>query len=185
MSKLPDSFAVRTSRRLYENTSKVCPVCGESDPLVFVKDGHCANCASRNGKEEHHLLGKAFRVSKEDEEAVIPVSPNVHRLLSDMQSGHPAPPADSPDSDSFLEALCWEMIASLAELWCVLTYLHEQPEVVGDLPLVMLFPLAGLLFIERSNLRFPILPGLLLLLLLMTKPNHLDLSKVGADVQHA
>ncbi len=155
MSNWLDNFAVRISRRLYENRGKFCPACGETDPLLLVKDGRCANCASRSKEEKHHILGKAFRKSREAGQAVIPVSPNAHRLLSDLQAGHPLPKSDDPDSREFLESQLWEFLAAVAELWLVLTYLQEKPDVVEAIPVLMLTPLLGLLLMNLSRLDLP------------------------------
>jgi hypothetical protein len=138
MMKWRNSFPVRASSRMYENRGKVCPTCGQSNPLLIVKDGLCANCASHNAEEKHHILGKAFRRTKEDAQLVIALSLNAHRLASDMQAGHPAPPEATPDSPSFMEAWSLELLASLVELWQVLTYLNEKPEVSHDLARVLL-----------------------------------------------
>ncbi len=151
-SSLRNSFPVRISRRVYENRGKVCPSCGESNPLLIVEDGRCANCRVRHKQERHHILGKAFRRSKEDEAAVIPVSPNAHRLLSDLQAGHPLPPASDPASRPFLEAWLWELAASLTELWLVWTYLDERPDQRGDIPLVVLISLGLLLLMNLDRL---------------------------------
>lgn len=142
MSKWQNNFAVRISRRVVENRGKVCPQCGESDPLLIIKDGRCAKCASYHKKEIHHLLGKPFRVSKEDNRLVIPVSLNAHRLLSDLQASHELPPSDDPNSESFREA-CWcELLIGFVELWLVWTYLNEQAEdrqAVAWMLLIVLF----------------------------------------------
>lgn len=152
MPRWLDNFAVRIHRRLYENRGKVCPSCGESDSLLITKDGRCANCASRNKEEKHHLLGKAFRVSKEERKLVIPVSPNAHRLLSDLQAGHPMPDTDDPDSRDFLESQLWELLASVAELWFVLTYLNEKREVAKSMPVLVVILLALLFLIYLGHL---------------------------------
>ncbi len=141
-SSLRNSFPVRLSRRVYENRGKVCPSCGESDPLLIVNKGRCANCRGRHKEEKHHILGKAFRRSREDEEVVIPVSPDAHRLLSDLQAGHPKPPAGDPAARPFLEAYWHELVISIAELWMVLSYLDEKPDVRKGLELVIVILLA-------------------------------------------
>ncbi len=152
MQKWLDNFAVRMSRRLHENRGKVCPSCGENDPLLILKNGYCANCASDHTEEEHHLLGRAFRKSPEDEQLLIPVSPNAHRLLSDLQAGHPTPVAADPSSPSFEEGWMWELLVSLADLWFVLTYMHEKPEMVKDIPMVMLLPLLGVILMNLHRI---------------------------------
>jgi hypothetical protein len=142
MNKWRDSFPVRASRRLYINHNTACPVCGQSDPLLLGEDGRCANCSSHTKEEKHHLLWKPFRKSRVDQQAVIAVSPNAHRLLSDLQAGHAIPPVVDPDSESFIDALLLELIASLGELWKVLVYLNEKHDVSQDLPRVIAILLA-------------------------------------------
>ena len=122
-----DSFAVRASRRRYENYNKACPICGQADPLLLTDDGTCANCASGYQAEEHHILPKAYRTTPEDEQAVIPISPNAHRLVSDMQVDHPAPP--ELDSASYLPSLLLELLVSFIQLALALEYVNEQPNI--------------------------------------------------------
>ena len=142
-----DSFAVRASRRRYENHGKACPRCGQSDPLLLTGNGLCEKCASDHQEEQHHLLPHAFRTKKEDEEFTIPLSLYAHRLVSESQgrSPHTGEKVD-PASQSFLEGQLREHTISAAELALVLTYLHEQPDLVDTLPWLMLIPL-GLLFL--------------------------------------
>ena len=128
MTKWRNSFPVRASRRMHEFRGRSCPECGQNDPLLLTKDGRCANCAAAGKPERHHILGQAFRKTKESKLAVIPVSPNAHRLLSDLQAGHPIPSDSRPDSKSFLEAYWLELIMALLELWVVLNYLAEMPK---------------------------------------------------------
>ncbi len=122
-----NSFRVRASRRVYENHNKACPVCGEADPLLLTADGRCANCASGHGREDHHILPKAYRTSPEDDKAVIRISPNAHRIVSDRQVDHPEPP--KPGSPSYSLDKAMEAIGSLGELALALDYVHEQPDV--------------------------------------------------------
>lgn len=160
---LYDNFAVRTSRRQYENAGKVCPGCGEIDPLLIEKDGLCANCARPHKVEKHHLLGKAFRVSKEDREMIIPVSPNAHRLLSDLHADHPA--ADDPASPDFPKSQIIESLLSLYELWLVLTYLTENHDKVHG-------------FAVSTRTCSTVLVLILLVLLVLNGSAPLDLSKM-------
>jgi hypothetical protein len=154
MTKWRNSFPVRASRRMHENRGKVCTLCGQSNPLLIVKDGLCANCAGHNAEEKHHPLRKAFRRTKEDAQFVIELSLNAHRIASDLQAGHPPPPVSDPDSEAFREAWSLELMASLFELWLVLTYLNEKPEVSHDLLRVVaiLFTLWLLVNITRFDL---------------------------------
>ena len=157
MPKWRNSFPVRASRRLYLNRGKACPDCGQTDPLLLGEDGRCANCSSHNTEENHHILYKGFRKSKEDRLIVLPVSPNAHRLLSDLQSGHPPPPVADPDSMSFRDAFWLELIVSMSELWLVLTYLNEQRDLREVLPIVI---------------------GILVVFLFLININQLDLSRM-------
>lgn len=133
MPKWRNSFPVRTSRRMHEFRGQVCPECGQADPLLLTKDGRCANCAAHGKAEKHHIVGGAFRKTEEARQAVIPVSPNAHRLLSDLQAEHAKPPLASVDSPAFLEAFWCEVGLSLYELWLVFGYLGECPEYARDL----------------------------------------------------
>lgn len=149
-----DSFSVRASRRFYQNRGKVCPSCGQSDPLLILEDGHCANCTAghHHKEEEHHLLGWRFRARQQDKELVVPVSPNAHRLLSDLQADHPAPPFDDKKSRDFLESQCLELLAALAELWAVLEYLREKPDLVQAVPVLVLIQLVCLVMMNLNRL---------------------------------
>jgi hypothetical protein len=149
---LQDSFSVRASRRFYQNRGKVCPCCCQSDPLLILEDGRCANCTSGQKNEEHHLLGWRFRTKQQDKEIVVPVSPNAHRLLSDLQADHPAPPFDDPESRGFLESQWSELFAALAELWAVLEYLHEQSDLIQAIPVLVLLSSLGLLLMNLDRL---------------------------------
>ncbi len=148
MPKWRDSFPVRASHRMYENHGKLCVGCGQSNPLLIVKDGLCANCAGGHTEEAHHILSKAFRRTKEDRQAVILLSRNAHRILSDLQAGHQVPPPADSDSPSFMEAWSIELMVALVELWLVLTYLKEQREELRDLPMVLAI-LLGLWFLTH------------------------------------
>jgi hypothetical protein len=153
--ELQDSFSVRASRRSYQNRGKVCTSCGQSDPLLILEDGLCANCTvGHHHEEEHHLLGWHFRARRQDKELVVPVSPNAHRLLSDLQADHRAPSFDDSGSRDFLESQCLELLAALAELWAVLEYLHEKPDLVQSIPVLVLIQLVGLILmnLDRLNL---------------------------------
>jgi hypothetical protein len=129
---------VRASRRMCVNRGKVCPVCGETDPLLLTKDGRCANCASGHPMEWHHLWDRPFRRNELERSAVIAISPNAHLLVSDLQIGHPAAPTDDFDSDAFLNARLVEFVLAVTDVYQVLTYLHEQPELCEDLFLIIL-----------------------------------------------
>ena len=48
-----------------------------------------------------------------------------------------------------------ELVISVAELWLVLTYLHEQPDLVDALPWFMLIALLGLLLSNLDRLDLP------------------------------
>ena len=152
--KWRNSFPVRASHRLYENRGKACPICGQRDPLLLGKDGRCANCASQNNEETHHLIVKSFRKNKEDEQLIFQISPNAHRLLSDMQEGHPVSPEAVSDSSVFIDAWSLELIVSTSELWQVLTYLNENPKLCQILQKVItiLLTLWFLTHIKRINL---------------------------------
>ena len=145
-----DSFAVRASRRRHENYKKACPICGQADPLLLTGDGRCTNCASRHKVERHHVLPKASRTTPEEELAVIPISLNAHRLVSDMQADHTAQP-DSPTEPSYRLI---EMLASMAEVILALEYLKEQPEMVRVLSVycLMLFAILFVVNLPKIDL---------------------------------
>jgi len=137
MPSWEDDIAIRLNRRMVENRGKVCPVCGQDDPLLITKNGRCAKCSSRHNQEKHHLLGKAFRVSDDDNKLILPVSLYAHRLLSDFQAGNPAPSSNDLTSLAFQESWFFEFFLSLVELWIVLTYLHERTEVISAIEIVI------------------------------------------------
>jgi hypothetical protein len=122
MAASHDSFALRVSRRLARNRGKVCAKCGEANPILIVKDSLCANCASRHREEKHHLLGDGFRIDKYDRKLVIPIPPNLHRLLSDLQANHPLPLEQT--ADTFAEGKLLELVLALADFWLAATYLN-------------------------------------------------------------
>ena len=150
--KFQDSFPVRINRRLFENRGQVCPKCGQADPLLLLEDGRCAHCASSHKEEKHHILGRAFRTSKEEKEAVIPISPNAHRLVSDLQADHPEPPIGDPASRLFLESQLWELLLSVSELWLVWKYLGEESKAAEDIPALALILLAMLFLMNLHRL---------------------------------
>ena len=151
MTKWRNSFPIRASWRMYVHHGEICPVCGQSNPLLLTKDGLCANCASGNIEEEHHIVSKAFRkIFQEVRQAVVGVSANAHLLLSDLQMAHPTLPSDDLDSIEFWEALFFELVGSLIEMWLVLTYLDERPEIRSDLIKVFAI-LLGLWFITHLD----------------------------------
>jgi hypothetical protein len=120
-----DSFALRISRRLARNCGKVCAKCGEANPILIVRGSLCPNCASRHREEKHHLLGEGFRTDKYDRKLVVPVTPSLHRLLTDLQANHPLP-AD-PAAEDFAEKKLMELVLALADLWLAASYL-QLPE---------------------------------------------------------
>jgi hypothetical protein len=128
MTKWRNSFPVRASHRLYENRGKACPGCSQKDPLLLGRNGRCANCTSQHKEEIHHVIAKSFRRDKEDELLVFQISPNAHRLLSDMQAGHPFYPKAVSDVCSSVDSWSLELIVSTGELSQVLTYLNENLE---------------------------------------------------------
>ena len=152
-----DDIAIRFNRRMVENRGKVCPVCGQDDPLLITENGRCAKCSSRHKQEKHHLLGKAFRVSEDDNKLILPISLYAHRLVSDFQAGNPAPSSDDITSRAFQESWFSEFCLALAELWIVLTYLHEQTDVISAIEITMgiailIFVLMNLDKIDLHNL---------------------------------
>lgn len=148
-----DSFAGRASRRLHENYGKACPVCGQADPLLLTEDGRCANCASGHATEDHHFLLKTCRTSPGDEEVIIPISPNAHRIVSDLQVDQPVRERlnSSPDLSNWLV----EIITALVEVLLALRYLHEQPDAVQALSIftLVLFGVWCVFNIHKIDLR--------------------------------
>jgi hypothetical protein len=152
MPKWQDNIAIRFNRRMVENRGKVCPVCRQDDPLLITENGRCAKCSSRHKQEKHHLLGKAYRVSEDENKFIIPVSLYAHRLLSDLQAGNPAPSSDDVTSLVFLESQLLEFFLSLVELWIVLTYLHEQPEVISAIVKIMCIAILILILLNLDKI---------------------------------
>lgn len=85
---------------------------------------------------------------------MIPVSPNAHRLLSDLQAGHPMPPECPPGSRAFLEAYWIEVGLSFIELWWVVDYLGECPELTRALFKVLAVAFLVLLIANISAVDF-------------------------------
>ncbi len=80
----------RALERLGTNTPR-CPFCGIDEPLVF---------------ELHHVAGRDF---DEQDETLVPICRNCHRILSDWQKDHPSgnriPPSDPERIAHFLLGL--------------------------------------------------------------------------------
>ncbi len=155
MPKWRDKFAVRASRRRYENRGKVCPICGQADPLLLAGNGLCAECASDHREEQHHLLPKTLRTNEEYEKLTVPLSLYAHRLASDLQADHPLPDSGAQSAQSTFDLEMNELVVSVAEVWLVLTYLHEQPDLADGLAWLKLIALSCLLLLNLDRIDIP------------------------------
>ncbi len=118
---------VRKRNRL--GSRAVCELCGEHDIRVLFRKGKiimCADChLERQGKapfENHHPAGR------NNDDFNIPISANVHAILSDAQYDWPRETLSNPNQDFLREIAAWfrgihDLLIHLAEMllnWAIL-----------------------------------------------------------------